>query len=120
MPKMSIHAHMPITYIYVPLTRYRVCIYMSNFASYRRQNGQEGFVPANYVKEVEPLVTTKTVRRKEMVSVPVKVRESCVCYLGHVISLYPGAYCVCHSIGKLYTIIRNIDSCLCSCVHCAL
>ena len=39
----------------------------------RRQNGQEGFVPANYVKEVEPLKTTKMVKKKEMVSIPVKV-----------------------------------------------
>ena len=43
--------------------------------SYRRQNGQEGFVPANYVKEVEPLKTTKTIRQKEMVSVPVKIKR---------------------------------------------
>ena len=43
---------------------------------HRRQNGQEGFVPANYVKEVDPLKTTKTVKRKEMVSVPVKVNTT--------------------------------------------
>ena len=39
----------------------------------RRGNGQEGFVPANYVKEVEPAVIKKVSKRKEMVSVPVTV-----------------------------------------------
>ena len=57
---------------------YRLCInkqliLMLCEIIYRRQNGQEGFVPANYVKEVEPLKMTKKVKRKEMVSVPVKV-----------------------------------------------
>lgn len=50
------------------------CTYIPTLPS-RRQNGQEGFVPANYVKEVEPLKTVKKVRRKEMVSVPVKVKR---------------------------------------------
>ena len=51
----------------------RVCVLLYGVVMCRRQNGQEGFVPANYVKEVEPLKTTKTAKKKEMVSVPVKV-----------------------------------------------
>lgn len=39
--------------------------------SARRDNGQEGYVPANYVKEIQPKVHRKTV--KKPVKVPVKV-----------------------------------------------
>ena len=35
----------------------------------RQANGREGYVPANYVKEVEPKVVQKMVKR------PVKVQE---------------------------------------------
>lgn len=38
----------------------------------RRANGQEGYVPANYVKEIEPRMIQKTVRRP--VKQPVKVK----------------------------------------------
>ena len=37
----------------------------------RRGNAQEGFIPANYVKEVDPKIIKKKVRRK--VRVPEKV-----------------------------------------------
>ncbi len=39
----------------------------------RRTNGQEGFVPANYVRDIEPAKVKKATKKKEMVSVPVKV-----------------------------------------------
>ena len=39
--------------------------------SARRNNGQEGYVPANYVKEIEPKVYRKVV--KKPVKEPVKV-----------------------------------------------
>lgn len=39
--------------------------------SARRANGQEGYVPSNYVKEIEPKVIRKTVKRP--VKEPVKV-----------------------------------------------
>jgi spectrin beta len=39
--------------------------------SARRASGQEGYVPANYVKEIEPKVIRKTVKRP--VKEPVKV-----------------------------------------------
>ena len=41
----------------------------------RRQNGQEGFVPGNYVKEVEPKKVTKVTKKKEMVKMPVRVKK---------------------------------------------
>lgn len=42
----------------------------------RRKNGQEGFIPANYVKEMEPAKVKKVVKKKEMISVPVKVKKT--------------------------------------------
>ena len=39
--------------------------------SARRANGQEGYVPANYVKEIEPKIMQKIVKRP--VKIPVKV-----------------------------------------------
>ncbi len=39
----------------------------------RRTNGQEGFVPANYVKDIEPAKVKKVTKKKEMISVPAKV-----------------------------------------------
>jgi len=41
----------------------------------RRSNGQEGFVPANYVREVEPTKVKKLTKVKEVVNVPVKVKR---------------------------------------------
>jgi len=43
----------------------------SDWWSVRRANGQEGYVPANYVKEIEPKFVTKVV--KNPATVPVKV-----------------------------------------------
>ena len=43
---------------------------------YRRVNGQEGFVPASYVKEEpEPVKVKKVIKKKELVNVPVKVQK---------------------------------------------
>lgn len=42
----------------------------------RRKNGQEGFIPANYVKEIEPAKVKKVVKKKERISVPVKVKKT--------------------------------------------
>ena len=42
----------------------------------RRKNGQEGFIPANYVKEIDPAKVKKVVKKKEMVNVPVKVKRT--------------------------------------------
>ena len=42
---------------------------------FRRQNGQEGFVPANYVREIEPTKVKKVTKVKEVVNVPVKVKR---------------------------------------------
>ena len=39
--------------------------------SIRKANGQEGYVPANYIKEIEPKVVKKVVRKP--VQVPEKV-----------------------------------------------
>ena len=44
--------------------------------SARRANGQEGYVPANYVKEIEPKVVQKVVKRPVRVPVTVKVEKS--------------------------------------------
>ena len=41
----------------------------------RRQNGQEGFVPANYVKETAPAKIKKVTTKKGVVNVPVKVKR---------------------------------------------
>ena len=43
---------------------------------FRRKNGQEGFIPANYVKEIEPSKVKKVVKKKEMINVPVKVKKT--------------------------------------------
>ena len=43
---------------------------------FRRKNGQEGFIPANYVKEIEPSKMKKVVKKKEMINVPVKVKKT--------------------------------------------
>ena len=74
---IHIHIH---TYTYTYTYTY-IHTHTHTYTNNRRQNGQEGFVPANYVKEAEPLKTTKTVKRKEMVSVPVKVSSSLSVYL---------------------------------------
>ena len=42
---------------------------------YRRQNGQEGFVPANYVQEIEPLKVKEAVKQKQVEMVPVKIKK---------------------------------------------
>ncbi len=42
---------------------------------HRRQNGQEGFVPANYVKETAPAQVKKVTRKTELVNVPVMVKR---------------------------------------------
>lgn len=42
----------------------------------RKPDGNEGFVPANYVKEVEPKVTQKVVRRPTKVPEKVIVKKT--------------------------------------------
>lgn len=42
----------------------------------RKPDGTEGFVPANYVKEVEPKVTQKVVRRPTKVPEKVIVKKT--------------------------------------------
>lgn len=44
--------------------------------SVRKVNGQDGFVPANYVKEVEPKVMQVSVRKVEKIPVSQKVRKT--------------------------------------------
>jgi len=44
--------------------------------SARRANGQEGYVPANYVKEIEPKVHRKVVKKPVIVPVKVKVQKT--------------------------------------------
>ena len=54
-------------------------LFLSLFLSlslFRRKNGQEGFIPANYVKEIEPSKVKKVVKKKEMINVPVKVKKT--------------------------------------------
>ena len=41
----------------------------------RRPNGQEGFVPKNYVKEIEPAVIKNVTKRKVMKPEKVKLRK---------------------------------------------
>lgn len=41
----------------------------------RRPNGQEGFVPRNYVKEIEPAVIKNVMKKKVMKPEKVKVRK---------------------------------------------
>ena len=41
----------------------------------RRANGQDGFVPANYVKEVEPKVIQKVVKKPVKIQEKVKVKK---------------------------------------------
>ena len=43
---------------------------------FRRKNGQEGFIPANYVKEIEPSKVKKVVKKKERINVPIKVKKT--------------------------------------------
>ena len=42
---------------------------------HRRPNGQEGFVPVNYVKEVEPAVIRNITKKKVTRPVKVKLRK---------------------------------------------
>lgn len=44
--------------------------------SVRKVNGQDGFVPANYVKEVEPKVMQVAVRKVDKIPVTQKVRKT--------------------------------------------
>lgn len=44
--------------------------------SARRANGQEGYIPANYVKEIEPKVMQKVVKRPVKVPRKVKVEKT--------------------------------------------
>ena len=44
--------------------------------SARRANGQEGYVPANYVKEIEPKIVQKVVKRPVKVPTKVKVEKT--------------------------------------------
>lgn len=44
--------------------------------SARRANGQEGYIPANYVKEIEPKVVQKVVKRPVKVPTKVKVEKT--------------------------------------------
>ena len=41
----------------------------------RRGSGQQGYVPANYVKEIEPANVKKKVIKKVMEEVPVNVKK---------------------------------------------
>ena len=43
--------------------------------SVRQSNGQEGYVPANYIKEVEPKVVKKVVKTPTVESKPVMVTK---------------------------------------------
>ena len=49
-----------------------VHIYLPLLCNIRRPNGQEGFVPKNYVKEIEPVII-KTVTKKKVIK-PEKVK----------------------------------------------
>lgn len=44
--------------------------------SVRKANGQDGFVPANYVKEIEPKIMQVSVRKVEKVQTMQKVRKT--------------------------------------------
>lgn len=48
----------------------------SDWWQIRKMDGTEGFVPANYVKEVEPKVTQKVVHRPTKVSEKVLVKKT--------------------------------------------
>ena len=48
---------------------------VSTLLIYRRQNGQEGLVPANYMKETAPAKIKKVITKKEVMNVPVKVKR---------------------------------------------
>ena len=48
----------------------------SDWWQIRKADGTEGFVPANYVKEVQPKVSQKVVRRPVMVKEKVKVKKN--------------------------------------------
>ena len=43
---------------------------------YRRGNGQQGYVPANYVKDIEPATVMKKVKKKVIENVPVKTKKT--------------------------------------------
>ena len=54
---------------------YKLVITLEMFVP-RRLHGQEGFVPASYVKEHdEPIKVKKVIKKKELVNVPVKVQK---------------------------------------------
>lgn len=44
--------------------------------SVRKANGQEGYVPANYVKEITPKVIKKVIKKTETVPQKVKVTKT--------------------------------------------
>ena len=49
--------------------------YVLSSLNIRRPNGQEGFVPKNYVKEVEPAVIKNVTKKKVIKPVKVKLRK---------------------------------------------
>ena len=42
----------------------------------RRGNGQQGYVPANYVKEIEPATVTQRVKKTVIEEVPVTMKRT--------------------------------------------
>lgn len=44
--------------------------------SVRKANGQDGFVPANYVREIEPKIMQVSVRRAEKVQTVQRVKKT--------------------------------------------
>ena len=60
-----------------------ICMYIRTYLQYiyvilyniRRPNGQEGFVPRNYVKEIEPTVVKTVTKKKVMKPEKVKMRK---------------------------------------------
>ena len=49
--------------------------FTTSLSTFRRGNGQQGFVPANYVREIEPAKITQKVTKTVMEKVPVKVKK---------------------------------------------
>lgn len=47
----------------------------SDWWNVRQQNGEEGFVPANYVREVEPKLVKKTVKKPVVITERQRVKK---------------------------------------------
>ena len=96
--------------------------------SVRKSTGQEGYVPANYIREVDPKVIRKTVKRPTRVQVKQPVRKTG--YRKETVvkrrkkvkgttlrrtpsgTYHQGAACVCHVVVSAVLLVFRFDCCV--------